>query len=93
MAAAVVPVHGNGDKDQSWGCARDAWVSHALLLQSPTHNSPGGCHPVPIRSMIGRYKPASALSPDHTSVESGIPKESNDPLMTVSWGRVGSSLL
>src|SRR5205807_5889184 len=93
MASAVAPVNGNGDTYQSWCCARYARVSNALILQSPTNNSPGVCNPVRIRSMIGRYKPSSARSPDKTSVASGIPKGSNDPIITLIWGRVGSSLL
>src|SRR2546425_5767038 len=93
MASAVAPVNGNGDKYQSWCLARYARVSNALILQSPTNNRPGVFNPVRIRSMIGRYKPSSARSPDNTSVASGNPKGSNDPIMTLIWGRVGSSLL
>jgi hypothetical protein len=93
MAPAVAPVNGNGDKYQSWCPARYARVSNALILQSPTNNRPGVFKPTRIRSMIGMYKPSSARSPDNTSVDSGIPKGSNDPIMTLIWGRVGSSLL
>src|SRR6266851_9137346 len=93
MASAVAPVNGNGDTYQSWCLARDARVANALILQSPTNTRPGVCNPARIRSLIGRYKPSSARSPDNTSVDSGIPKGSNDPIMTLIWGRVGSSLL
>ncbi len=93
MASAVAPVNGNGDTYQSWCLARYARVSNALIVQSPTNKSPVSCHPVRIRSMIGRYTPSSARSPDNTSVASGIPKGSNDPILTLIWGRVGSSFL
>jgi hypothetical protein len=41
--------------------------------------------------MLGLSKPSSARSPAKTSVASGIPTGSNDPLRTVRWGRPGSS--
>jgi len=91
MASAVVPVQGNGDKERSWCFARYARGSKALIFQSPTHSRPVVFRPFRIRSMIGRYKPSSARCPDNTSVDSGIPKGSNDPSMTLLWGRVGSS--
>jgi hypothetical protein len=93
MAAAVAPVKGNGDKYKSWCLARYARVSNALILQSPTNKRPGVFNPVRTRAMIGMYKPSSARAPDNTSVASGIPKGSNDPIITLIWGRVGSSLL
>jgi len=91
MAAAVVPVHGHGDQYQSGGLARDARVSHALLLQAPTTNRPGGCNPTRIRSSIGLEKPAAARFPDTTSGANGIPTGAKAPSMTLSWGRVGAS--
>jgi len=41
--------------------------------------------------MIGMDQPSAARAPDHTAVDSGIPTGSNDPLMPLIWGRVGSS--
>ena len=44
--------------------------------------------------MSGMYKPSSpARSPESTSVANGSPNGSNDPVITLSWGRLGSSLL
>src|SRR4030095_6560489 len=70
------------------------WRELAAGWRDTTTNSrPVLFNPLRIRSMIGMYKPSSARSPDNTSVASGIPKGSNDPIITLIWGRVGSSLL
>src|SRR5712691_3138400 len=89
----VAPVNGNGDKYTCWCPTICARVSKALILQSPTNSRPLLFSPFRIRSMTGMYKPSSARSPDSTSVDSGMPKGSNDPIITLIWGRVGSSLL
>jgi hypothetical protein len=93
LAAAVVPVNGNGDRDRCARWAREARVAHALMVQSPTKRRPGRWSPDTIRSMSGMSKPSSARSPDNTAVANGLPKGSSDPIITLICGRVGSSLL
>jgi hypothetical protein len=93
LASAVAPVTGHGDTDPSCCLARDARVSNARLVPSPTNRRPVVCNPRRIRSRSGRSQPSSARAPDRPAVDSGSPKGSTDPLMPVSGGRVGSSFL
>ena len=87
IASAVAPVNGSGDRYRCWRPTTYARVANALILQSPTKSSPGRRSPASIRLMSGMYKPSSARSPESTSVANGIPNGSNEPIITLIWGR------
>ena len=93
MASAVAPGPGHGAKEPSRCLAREARGANARLVPAPTNNRPVVGHPVRRRAMLGRYKPSSARSPAPTAVARGLPQGANDPIITLRWGRVGSSLL